>query len=151
MNNQPLKFLISHSEGTNDIIFPKLGWAGNLPDWPGPVPGERPSAYIILLGDTTISTNYFVDHGIMAQSMLLGAVEKGYGGCMLLSINRPELRKDLDLPEHLKIVLVVALGRPAENVVTEDIVDGKTGYYRDENDVHHVPKRTLEELIFDIR
>ena len=134
----------------NDIIFSKLGWAGYLPDWDGPVEEERPSAYIILLGDTTISTNFFVDHGIMAQSMLLGAAEKGLGGCMLLSIDKESLRTDLKIPDHLEILLVVAMGRPKEEVVIEDVVDGDIRYYRDENGVHHVPKRTVKDLIYDL-
>jgi nitroreductase len=150
-NKQPLKFLISHTPQNNDIIFPRLGWAGYLTDWEGPEEGERPSAYIIILGDTTISTNYFVDHGIMAQSMLLGAAERGLGGCMLLSIRKEELRSDLDLPDHLEIVLVVALGKPKENIILEDVKDGDIRYYRDDNGNHHVPKRSLEELVFDIR
>jgi nitroreductase len=149
-NRQPLKFLLSYEKKTNDIIFPKLGWAGYLTDWDGPIEEERPSAYIVILGDTTISTNYFVDHGIMAQSMLLGASEKGLGGCMLLSIKKDELRSDLKIPDHLEIVLVVALGKPKEKVVLEDVVDDDIRYYRDDNGVHHVPKRSLQDLIFDL-
>jgi nitroreductase len=148
-NKQPLKFLFSCSRETNNKIFPNLGWAGYLPDWDGPKEGERPTAYIVILGDTTISTNYFVDHGIMAQSMLLGAVEMGLGGCMLLSINKDNLRKELGIQEHLEIVLVIALGVPKEKIILEDAKDGEIKYYRDDKQVHHVPKRPLDELIFN--
>ncbi len=148
-NKQPLKFLLSCTRETNNKIFLNLGWAGYFPDWDGPKKGERPTAYIVILGDTTISTNYFVDHGIMAQSMLLGAVEMGLGGCMLLSIKKEQLKKELEIPEHLEIVLVIALGVPKEKIVIEDAKDGEIKYYRDDEQVHHVPKRPLDELIFN--
>jgi nitroreductase len=80
--------------------------------------------------------------------MMLGAAERGFGGCMLGAIDREGLREVLDVPEQYEILLVLALGKPAETVVLEE-ADAESGieYYRDENDVHHVPKRPLEELI----
>ena len=118
-----------------------------MKDWDGPAEGERPAAYIVILGDTEIAKGFGQNHGIAAQSITLGAAEKGYGGCMVGSIKRDQLRAILNLPERYEILLVVALGKPAEKVVTEDAVDGDVTYYRDAEDVHHVPKRTLDELI----
>jgi len=146
-NQQSLKFLLSNTPGLNKRIFPTLAWAGALKDWDGPADGERPAAYIVILGDTEIAKGFGVNHGIAAQSILLGAVEKGYGGCMIGSIQRDRLRAVLNLPERYEILLVVALGKPAEKVVIEDAVDGNVTYYRDAEGVHHVPKRTLDELI----
>lgn len=147
-NNQPLKFWLSNTPDMNELIFPHLGWAGDLKDWPGPAKGERPSAYILILGDTAIKENFGVDHGIAAQSILLGAVEDGLGGCMLGSAKVDELTKALGIPERYKILLVIALGKPVEQVVIEIVEEGADlTYYRDENDVHHVPKRGLDELI----
>lgn len=147
-NMQPLKFWLSNSQQMNEIIFPHLGWAGSLPDWLGPREGERPSAYIIILGDRDIQVNFGVDHGIAAQSIMLGAVEKGLGGCMIGSARRDALRAALNIPERYQILLVLALGKPIETVVTEPLKHGgKVTYYRDEDGVHHVPKRSLEELI----
>ena len=88
MNAQPLKYIISNNPEKNQLIFPTLAWAGYLKDWPGPIEGERPSAYLIMLGDKSISENFFCDHGIAAQSILLGAVEKELGGCIIMSIQR---------------------------------------------------------------
>ena len=147
-NLQPLKFHLSHTAATNDLIFPLLGWAGYLEDWPGPAPGERPTAYITILGDKRIREGFGCDHGIAAQSILLGAVEQGLGGCMIGSVERKELRAALDLPEHFDILLVLALGKPAEQCVIEPLdADGSIKYWRDDQEVHHVPKRPLDEIV----
>ncbi len=147
-NKQPLKYILSCDPDTNGSIFPHTRWAGYLADWPGPAEGERPTAYIVILGDTTISKSFGCDHGIAAQSIMLGATERGLGGCMIGAIDRPALREALSIPDRYEILLILALGKPAEKVVLEDVgADGDIRYYRDEQDVHHVPKRTLDELI----
>lgn len=147
-NLQPLKYILSSDAEMNARIFPALAWAGYLKDWPGPDDGERPSAYIVILGDTRISKSFGCDQGIVCQSMLLGAVERGLGGCIFASIDRDKLRSTLSIPDYFEILLVVALGQPIEKVVVEDIgTDGDIKYYRDADGVHHVPKRSLEELI----
>ncbi len=147
-NLQPLKYILSCEPTQNASIFNHLAWAGYLKDWPGPAEGQRPSAYIIILGDTGISKTFGCDHGIAAQSILLGAAERGLGGCMIGSIDRDALRKKLDIDDHLQILLVIALGRPAERVVLEDMTT-QTGieYYRDQQGIHHVPKRPLDQII----
>lgn len=147
-NAQPLKYFLSNAPETNAKIFPSLAWAGYLPDWSGPEPGERPAAYIVQMHDTSIPGKYFCDDGIAAQSILLTAVEKGLGGCIIASVKRAQLAGLLDLPGHLEIIQVIALGKPAEKVVIEEMKAGDIKYWRDKNGVHHVPKRPLEELIF---
>ena len=147
-NRQPLKYILSCDPQRNALIFSCLGWARHLKDWPGPSEGERPSAYIIILGDTEISQAFGCDHGIVAQSILLGATEKGLGGCMLGAIKRGELSKALEIPPRYEILLVLALGKPKEKVVLETIgPDGDFKYWRDSDSVHHVPKRPLDEII----
>ena len=148
-NAQPLKYFLSNDREINEKIFPTLAWAGYLSDWSGPATGERPSAYIVQLHDTTIARNYFCDDGIAAQSILLTAVEKGLGGCIIASVKKELLRQALDLPKHLEIIQVLALGKPAEKVVLEKMKAGDIKYWRDENEVHHVPKRPLDELIIN--
>ncbi len=147
-NLQPLKYILSADPEKNGLIFQHLVWAGYLKDWPGPEEGERPSAYIILLGDTEISKSVALDHGISAQTIILGATSRGFGGCMIATINKEELRKDLNIPPRYEILLVLALGKPKETVVI-DIVgpDGDIKYWRDDKHVHHVPKRPLDEII----
>ncbi|NLF02407.1 MAG: nitroreductase family protein [Anaerolineales bacterium] len=148
-NMQPLKYILCSDPQMNAAIFPHLGWAGYLKGWGGPKEGERPAAYIIILGDTTIrKDNFATDCGIAAQSIMLGATERGLGGCMLGSVDRNAVRELLHIPAEHEIVLVLALGAPAETVVLEDTgPEHGIKYYRDEHDVHHVPKRPLAELI----
>ncbi|UCC65331.1 MAG: nitroreductase family protein [Anaerolineae bacterium] len=123
-------------------------WAGYLQDWSGPAEGERPAAYVIALGDTELRREFDRDLGIAAQTIMLAATERGLGGCMIGSIDREQLRGVLDVPERYRILLVLALGKPAEKVLLEPVgPDGNIRYYRDEDDVHHVPKRSLEEVI----
>ena len=147
-NLQPLKYLLSCDSQKNAEIFSCLAWAGYLKEWSGPVEGERPAAYIVVLGDTSISESAGCDHGIAAQTILLGAREKGLAGCMLGSIDRNALRDSLNIPSQLKILLVLAIGKPREQVVLEPVgPDNSIRYYRDNEGVHHVPKRKLEDII----
>jgi nitroreductase len=151
-NRQPLKYMLSCNADTNALIFRTLQWAGYLRDWPGPAEGERPSAYIIILGDKDVAESFSCDHGIAAQSIMLGAVEKGLGGCIIASIERKELSRALNIPPRFEILLALALGKPAETVVIEDMKpDGDIKYWRDSDGVHHVPKRLLDELIIGLK
>lgn len=147
-NLQPLKYILSSDAERNDYIFSSLAWAGYLKEWPGPLEGERPSAYIVILGDTRVSRNTGCDQGIAAQSILLGAREKGLGGCIIGSIKRDRLRELLEIPERYEIILVIAIGKPKEEVVLEDVSAGESiKYWRDDKGTHHVPKRCLEDII----
>jgi nitroreductase len=148
MNLQPLKYILSNDPATNAGIFVNIGWAAYLKDWAGPPEGERPSAYIIMLGDTEISKNVVWDHGIAAQSILLGAAEKGLGGCMIATIRKADLAKALELSSRYEILLVIAIGKPKEQVVVDPLgKDGDVKYWRDGQAVHHVPKRSLQDII----
>jgi len=147
-NAQPLKYILSCGPQRNSLIFPHLTLAAYLKDWSGPCEGERPSAYIIILGDREISRFVDYDAGIAAQSILLGATEKSLGGCMIASVDRDELRKVLDIPSQYEILLVLALGKPKEKVVIETVgPGGDTEYWRDSEGVHHVPKRPPDDII----
>ena len=148
LNLQPLKYMLSCDPKKNASIFPLLGWAAFLKVWPGPAEGERPSAYIIVLGDKEISQAFGCDYGIAAQSILLGATEKGLGGCMIATVKRSELSKGLGIAPQYEILLAIALGKPKETVVIDTLgEDGNTRYWRDNQGVHHVPKRALDDII----
>jgi len=149
-NLQPLRFILSHDARKNAAIFSCLAWAGYLTDWPGPEEGERPSAYIIIVGDTSLTKDFWCDHGIAAQSMLLGATEMGLGGCIIGNIQRDRLRSLLKIPQKYQILLVIALGVPREQVVIDEVRNGNIKYWRDADKIHHVPKRPRAELILKV-
>ena len=148
-NAQPLKFKLIYSEEERAAIYPCLGWAGALKDWDGPVKEEQPSAYILILCDQRIAKNRLTDVGIAAQTIMLSAAEKGYGGCMMGNIKREVILQAVGLdPDIYSLSLVLALGKPKEDVrIVPVSQDGQTTYYRDENQVHYVPKRSLEDIL----
>jgi nitroreductase len=146
-NRQPLRYRLVYEPSDCAAVFETLAWAAALPEWPGPAEGERPSAYILVLDDKSIPGNHDIDVGIAAQTILLGAAELGYGGCMLASVRRPELLAQQSLsPDAYALPLVIALGKPAEDVRLVPVPSsGVTTYYRDGSGVHYVPKRSVEE------
>jgi nitroreductase len=147
-NMQPLRYVLSSDPATNARIFPHLRWAAYLRDWRGPAPGERPAAYIIITHDLELTHSIDCDHGIAAQTILLGATERGLGGCILGSIAKELIAEEFRIPSHCEIMLVIALGKPAERVQIEPVSkDGNIRYWRDNEGVHHVPKRGMEEII----
>jgi nitroreductase len=149
-NLQPLRYHVVADADTNAKVFDTLAWAGYLTDWDGPEPGERPTGYIVMAVDTDLCSPKAcqIDVGICAQTIMLGATEEGFGGCMIMSFKKAELKEILDMPENLEPVLVLALGRPIEDIRVVDMKDGDYTYYRDENKVHYVPKRSLESILF---
>ena len=149
-NLQPLRFALVSEKPLTDKVFPLLKFAAYLQDWAGPAEGERPTAYIVVMVDERIKRQADLDAGIAAQTMMLGAVEKGYGGCMMSSVQREKLAELLGLPDYFQIILVMALGKPIEQVVVEDVDEtGNIKYTRDKQGIHHVPKRLLKELIWE--
>jgi nitroreductase len=151
-NLQPLKYILSDTLETNAKIFPHLRWAAYLKGWGGPEEGERPSAYIVILNDMHLSQAIGPDHGIAAQSILLGAAELGLGGCMIASINRNGLREALGIPDYFEILMAIALGKPKEEVCLEAVgPGGDIRYWRDTSGVHHVPKRSLDDIIIGMK
>lgn len=147
VNLQPLRYAISISQEINDRIFPLLAWARRLRDWKGPGPGERPAAYVVIGGDAA-NTHLIVDLGIACQTLFLGLAEAGLAGCMIGNLNAKAVHDIVGFPEDIKVLQVMAVGYPGETVVIDDLKPGDgTDYYRDANDVHHVPKRRLEDVL----
>lgn len=146
-NRQPLKYILVNTPDQRASVYSCLAWAGYLTTWEGPDPGERPSAYIIILGDKEISDSFGIDHGVAAQSIMLGATEKGLGGCIIASVKKEKLRAVMNISNGYEVLLVLALGKPVEKVVLETIENNDVKYWRDDARVHHVPKRTLDEII----
>ncbi len=148
-NLQPLRYILSESPEINDAIFQSLAWAGYLKDWPGPAEGERPPAYIIILSDRDISKKVDCDHGIAAQSIMLGAREEGFAACTISAIRREQLREVLSISEQFDILLVIAIGKCSEQIKLETVKENGSIEYWRENDIHHVPKRALDDIILN--
>ena len=146
-NRQPLRYMVFHTDEGCSRIFPHLKWAGLLKDWGGPAEGERPAAYVLVLCNKADGGAPPCDAGIVMQTMLLAAAARGLGGCMLGAIDRPKLLTACGVPAELELLYVVALGYPAETIVLEEAANHNIDYYRDANNVHHVPKRPLSEVL----
>jgi len=151
-NQQPLRYVVSYEKHVNAKIYPTLGWAGYFADWSGPNEEERPSAYIIILQGKGNKIVGGVDHGIAAQSILLGAVDMGLGGCIIGNVKREELGKALMISDQYEVLLVIAIGKPKEVVVIDEINVGEdVKYWRDESQVHHVPKYKLADVVLNYK
>jgi nitroreductase len=145
-NVQSLRFILTTTD--TDKVFETLGWAKYLTDWDGPRDGERPTAYITILNDPALFPNALAEAGIAAQSILLGATSMGLGGCIFRNINKIKLAETLNISDKYEILMVLAVGKPTEQIKIVEIPEnGDIKYWRDNNSVHHVPKRKLEDLI----
>lgn len=148
-NSQPLKYKILHSESEVGEFMPITYWAKSL-GIKLPPDGHEPTAFIILFHDEEIvpfQSIYYKDVGICAEAITLTATELGLGSCMIGSFDAEKTKEIFSLRDSLMPVLCIALGYADETAIIEDALDGEIKYYRDENNVHHVPKRPLEEII----
>lgn len=149
-NRQPLKYKLINKKGDLEFVFKQLSWAWYLKDWKGPKEEERPTAYIAVFLDKDLNDNAFIDVGIASQTILLSAVEKGLGGCIIRTVNRYRMRKRFAYPENLDLVQIIALGEPAQDIEIVDLDEsGSIEYYENEQKVHFVPKRSLKDIIID--
>ncbi|NTW51944.1 MAG: nitroreductase family protein [Chlorobiaceae bacterium] len=147
-NRQPLRYFAVTGVRGAEKVFPSLGWAGYLKDWPGPGPGERPTAFLVMLCLKADALGASCDSGIAAQTIMLGAAEKGLGGCIVGAFDGDRLASALDIPDPWTVLLVIALGKPVETVVIDLIEEGgDIRYWRDQYAVHHVPKRKVDDVL----
>lgn len=147
-NAQVLRYAVAHSTAACEAVFPHTRWAGALKDWGGPFPGERPTGYIAILMPKGAGKLVHMDVGIAAQSIQLAAHTRGWGCCMHASFDQAKCAAALQVPEDMEIGLVLGLGVALETCVLESMpADGSFAYWRDAEQVHHVPKRSLEEVL----
>ncbi len=148
-NAQALRFAVAESPEACAAVFPALKWAAMLADWDGPEAGERPSGYIVIMGETGARGRLnAIDMGIAAQTMQLAASTRGLGCCIFLSFDPRLIREALGIPAELEPLLVMAVGLEKEvRRVEGPNPDGSLNYWRDAEGGHHVPKRPLEELL----
>ena len=150
MNLQTLKYkIIDSPEGVAELM-PITRWASSL-SIKLPPEGHGPSAFIAICHDSSITPMkpiFMIDVGIAAQTIMLSAAEDGFGGCIIGSAAAEKISEVLKLDDHLEPVLLLGLGVPQDSVVLT-VADGSVTYYRNENNVHFVPKRPLDEIIID--
>ena len=147
-NMQPLKFRLITEDSEVDEIFPTIKWAGYLKDG-APKDGERPGAYIAVLGDLNIRSNgaFETDAGAAVTNMMLEATELGFATCWLGAIDRDKISEILKLPENLKVLYLLAVGYGAQESQIVEMKDGDVKYYIDENGTVNVPKRSIDEIL----
>lgn len=147
-NAQELRFITISSASLCNELCARVKWASALQGWNGPGSGEKPTAFIALLGPAKAGELVYIDAGIASQTIQLAASSRGWGCCILYSFERPDTARLLAIPDDLKLLLLLALGEAGEKRVIDSMPkDGSFNYWRDVEGVHHVPKRELEELI----
>lgn len=151
MNLQTLKYYIGAEETQVNEVLGGVKFAGALPQLNLPYEGQMPTAFVLICHDLLINGNpetFKIDVGISAQTMLLKAAEMGLGGCMMSTFNSEKVKQQLELADNLVPMLLISIGKPVEKVVIKDIENDESHkYYRDEDDVHYVPKRKLTDII----
>lgn len=145
-NMQPLKYIAIIDEKIKDEVYKPLIWAAHLTQWDQKM-DEKPSAYILIMNDTSIDGFAMIDCGISLQTIMLGATAKGYDSCPLMSIDKIAYKKLFKLSEYLEPMLIIALGIKDENIKTTDVINNDTNYFRDKQDTHCVPKRKLKDIL----
>ena len=145
-NLQPLEYIIVDDEHLLPQVFSTLQWANYIRPKGDPSPGNRPKAYIAVLKNSHVGVPSSVyDIGLAAENITLVALADGVGSCIFASVDRDKIRIILNIPADYEIPLVLALGYPDESPVEEPF-DGSVKYWRDEDNVHHVPKKKLETV-----
>lgn len=149
MNRQPLRYRILTSEADIAKMMANSRFGTALKDVKLPPVGMEPTGFILIFTDTeAVSPDSLAlkDVGIAAQTILLGATEAGFAGCMLGSFHPARLCEDFDIPARYVPQLAIALGKSAEHAeLVEE--NGSLTYYRDEAGTHFVPKRRLTDIL----
>ena len=148
MNAQPLKYITITDEVVKEEVYKPLKWAAHLTEW-DQSEKEKPSAYVLVVNDTSIEGFAPIDSGIAMQTIMLGATTKGLSACMMASIDKEAYKELFKLESQMEPMFIIAFGKGDENIKLVDPKNGDTNYYRDENDTHCVPKRTLEEIVLN--
>jgi len=146
-NQQVLELIVVQEPANCARLFEHLQWGGHVRPKRNPPEGKRPTAYVIVLirgAESGISG--VPDAAAAVENMILTAWNEGVGSCWIGSVDREEVARLFDVPSGYRIFDVVALGYPGERPVVEVLTDSHK-YWLDENDVLHVPKRPLKDIV----
>jgi nitroreductase len=145
-NLQPLEFFVVTEKELCLKVFKALSWAAYIrPIWV-PRMEDRPTAYIINLIKNPKNKWAGRDVSFASENIALAAEEEGIGSCIMCKIDKDKIQENLNIPKDFIVDSVIALGYKAEESVVEDLEDS-VKYWRDENEVLHVPKRKLEDVV----
>lgn len=145
-NLQPLEYFIVTEKKLCSKVFETIGWAAYIkPKWT-PSEEERPTAYIVNLIKDPNNKWSLRDVSLASENIVLAAEEEGIGSCIICKIDKDKLQEILNIPKDMIVDSLIALGYKAEKSVVEDF-NGSIKYWRDENEVLHVPKRRLEDIL----
>ncbi|HEX9901854.1 MAG TPA: nitroreductase family protein [Acidobacteriota bacterium] len=146
-NRQPLEFILLDDPAVCGKLFPHLHWAAYISPAGNPQPGQEPAAYVVTLVNTAVrDKGYENDVGAAMMSMIMAAWAEGVASCWLISVDRAEVSRLLDIPETHRLDSVLALGYPAEAPQAEDLTDS-VQYWKDAEGRLHVPKRKLDDIV----
>jgi nitroreductase len=142
-NLQPIEYLVIEKPELCDLVFENVYFGGEVEKLRKKE--NRPVAYILVLVNKKIRPkNFEHDVGLAVENIVLAALEKGIGACIMGAIEREKLKKIFKIPKNYYLDLVLALGYPAEKPVLEE---GEGKYWRDEKGILHVPKKPLEKIL----
>jgi nitroreductase len=154
MNSQLCEYFIADD---NKLVFEILDsvafWGGIPKPEGGWAPEKKPVAYIIVLINLELEkergcgrTNAFIDVGIVLENMVLVALEQGIGTCIMTGIDKSRVGKIINAPSKYEVAAMLALGYPDESLALEIATDSVKRWV-DENNVRHIPKRQLEDVL----
>ena len=144
MNRQALRYRLV-TEEESDKVLPLIRLGGALPELHLPFPGTEPRAFLVVCSTVPENATIDIDLGIAAQSLLLKAVEMGLNGIIIRAFDAGKLQEALGL--DLVPILVIAIGKGAENIFLKPVDAGESlTYYRKEG-VHFVPKLKVDDLL----
>ena len=150
-NLQPLKYIAICDPSLVAALYPCLSLTDSPADCPGLAENDSPRAFIVMLGDFSVSSDFAFDSGIAAQTMLLGATASGLGGFISGFLEPEKVRKLLKIPESFSILMAIALGKPVGTVVIDQMGDDDSVCcFRDANGIHHVPKRVVDDVLLNV-
>jgi len=146
-NLQPIEYMLITDKEQVDYVFPLLRWAAYINPKGDPRPGQRPTAYLIVLLNEKYEKEWkFHDVGAAVENFMLAALSHGIGSCWLASVDRDSLRSYYAIPGDYTIDSVIALGYPAEEPLLETS-DETVKYRLDSDNRLHVPKRSIETIL----
>ena len=144
MNRQALRYRLV-TEEESDKVLPLIRLGAALPDLHLPFPGTEPRAFLVMCSTVPESPVIDIDLGIAAQSILLKAVETGLNGIIIRAFDPGKLQETLGL--ELVPLLVIAIGKGAENIYLKPVDAGESLTYYRKDGVHFVPKLKADDLI----